>query len=82
MAQWKPPDKQIRRGISGQKILRGCCYVDKAETLAIERAKQLFGAEHANVQPHCGANANIAVYYAFLKPGDTILGMNLAHGGL
>lgn len=68
-------------GYPGKRYYGGCVYVDKAETLAIERAKQLFGAEHANVQPHCGANANIAVYYAFLKPGDTILGMNLAHGG-
>lgn len=68
-------------GYPGKRYYGGCVYVDKAETLAIERAKQLFGAEHANVQPHCGANANIAVYYAFLRPGDTILGMNLAHGG-
>ena len=68
-------------GYPGKRYYGGCVYVDKAETLAIERAKQLFQAEHANVQPHCGANANIAVYYAFLRPGDTILGMNLAHGG-
>ena len=59
----------------------GCEYVDKVETLAIERAKELFGAEHANVQAHSGANANTAVYFAFLKPGDTIMGMNLSHGG-
>ena len=68
-------------GYPGRRYYGGCEFVDIAENLAIERAKQLFGAEHANVQPHCGANANIAVYYAFLKPGDTILGMNLAHGG-
>ena len=55
--------------------------MDVAESLAIERAKQLFGAEHVNVQPHSGAQANMAVYVAVLKPGDTILGMNLAHGG-
>ena len=68
-------------GYPGKRYYGGCDYVDVLETIAIERAKKLFGAEHANVQPHCGANANIAVYYAFLKPGDTILGMNLAHGG-
>ena len=68
-------------GYPGKRYYGGCVYVDKAETLAIERAKQLFGAEHANVQPHSGANANFAVYYACLKPGDTILGMSLAHGG-
>jgi len=59
----------------------GCQYVDIVEKLAIERAKQLFGAEHANVQPHSGANANFAVYFAVLQPGDTIMGMSLAHGG-
>ena len=59
----------------------GCEYVDKVETLAIERAKKLFGAEHANVQAHSGANANTAVYFAFLQPGDTIMGMNLSQGG-
>lgn len=68
-------------GYPGKRYYGGCEYVDEVETLAIERAKKLFGAEHANVQPHSGANANIAVYFAFLKPGDTILGMNLAHGG-
>ena len=59
----------------------GCEYVDKVEILAIERAKKLFGADHVNVQPHSGANANTAVYFAFLKPGDTIMGMNLSQGG-
>ena len=68
-------------GYPGKRYYGGCEYVDEVETLAIERAKKLFGAEHANVQPHSGANANFAVYFAFLKPGDTILGMNLAHGG-
>lgn len=68
-------------GYPGKRYYGGCEYVDIVETLAIERAKQLFAAEHANVQPHSGAQANTAVYFAFLKPGDTILGMNLAHGG-
>ena len=68
-------------GYPGKRYYGGCEYVDVAETLAIERAKKLFGAEHANVQAHSGAQANTAVYFAFLKPGDTILGMNLAHGG-
>jgi glycine hydroxymethyltransferase len=68
-------------GYPGKRYYGGCEFVDVAESLAIERAKQLFGAEHANVQPHSGAQANMAVYVAMLKPGDTILGMNLAHGG-
>ena len=68
-------------GYPGKRYYGGCQFVDMAETLAIERAKQLFGCEHANVQPHCGASANIAVYFAMLQPGDTILGMNLSHGG-
>ncbi|MDR1940440.1 MAG: serine hydroxymethyltransferase, partial [Clostridiales bacterium] len=68
-------------GYPGKRYYGGCEFVDIAESLAIERAKKLFGAEHANVQPHSGANANFAVYFAMLKPGDVILGMNLAHGG-
>ncbi|MBM3749903.1 MAG: serine hydroxymethyltransferase [Acidimicrobiia bacterium] len=68
-------------GYPGKRYYGGCEFVDIAETLAIDRAKQLFGAEHANVQPHSGAQANMAVYLAMLQPGDTILGMNLAHGG-
>ena len=68
-------------GYPGARYYGGCEYVDEVETLAIERAKQLFGAEHANVQPHSGSQANVAVYLALLKPGDTILGMNLSHGG-
>jgi len=68
-------------GYPGKRYYGGCAFVDIAETLAIERAKKLFGAEHANVQPHSGAQANMSVYLAVLKPGDTILGMNLAHGG-
>ena len=68
-------------GYPGKRYYGGCEYVDKVETLAIERAKKLFGAEHANVQAHSGANANTAVYFAFLQPGDTIMGMNLSQGG-
>jgi glycine hydroxymethyltransferase len=68
-------------GYPGKRYYGGCEFVDVAETLAIDRAKALFGAEHANVQPHSGAQANMSVYVAMLKPGDTILGMNLAHGG-
>jgi glycine hydroxymethyltransferase len=68
-------------GYPGRRYYGGCEYVDVAETLAIERLKKLFGAEHANVQPHAGAQANMAVLMAVLKPGDTVLGMSLAHGG-
>ena len=68
-------------GYPGARYYGGCQYVDEVETLAIERAKELFGAEHANVQPHSGSQANVAVYLALLKPGDTILGMDLSHGG-
>jgi glycine hydroxymethyltransferase len=68
-------------GYPGKRYYGGCEFVDVAEALAISRAKQLFGAEHANVQPHSGAQANMAVYFTLLKPGDTVLGMNLAHGG-
>jgi len=68
-------------GYPGRRYYGGCEFVDVAEALAIDRAKALFGAEHANVQPHSGAQANMAVYFALLKPGDTVLGMNLAHGG-
>src|ERR1051326_2529364 len=68
-------------GYPGRRYYGGCEFVDVAEALAIARAKALFGAEHANVQPHSGAQANMAVYFTLLKPGDTVLGMNLAHGG-
>ena len=68
-------------GYPGTRYYGGCQYVDEVENLAIERAKKLFGAEHANVQPHSGSQANVAVYLALLKPGDTILGMDLSHGG-
>ena len=68
-------------GYPGKRYYGGCEEVDKAETIAIDRAKSLFGAEHANVQPHSGASANVAVYQAFTKPGDTVLAMSLPHGG-
>src|SRR2546429_5268817 len=68
-------------GLPGKRYYGGCEWVDVSEELAIDRAKALFGAEHANVQPHAGAQANNAVYMALLEPGDTILGMELAHGG-
>jgi len=68
-------------GYPGRRYYGGCEYADVVERLAIDRAKALFGAEHANVQPHSGAQANMAVYFALLKPGDVVLGMNLAHGG-
>ena len=68
-------------GYPGARYYGGCQYVDEVENLAVERAKKLFGAEHANVQPHSGSSANLAVYIALLQPGDTILGMDLSHGG-
>jgi glycine hydroxymethyltransferase len=68
-------------GYPGKRYYGGCEFVDQAELIAIERAKRLFGAEHANVQPHAGAQANMAVFMAVLQPGDTVLGMSLAHGG-
>src|SRR3989339_347923 len=68
-------------GYPGRRFYGGCEYVDTAENLALNRVKELFGATYANVQPHSGTQANMAVYFSFLKPGDTILGMDLAHGG-
>ena len=68
-------------GYPGKKYYGGCQYIDDVENLAIDRAKVLFSADHANVQPHSGSQANMGVYFAVLKPGDTILAMNLAHGG-
>ena len=68
-------------GYPGRRFYGGCEYVDTAENLALSRVKDLFGAAYANVQPHSGTQANMAVYFSFLKPGDTILGMDLAHGG-
>ena len=68
-------------GFSGRRYYGGCQCVDIAEDIACERARRLFGAEHANVQPHCGASANLAAFFAFVEPGDTVMGMNLANGG-
>ena len=68
-------------GYPGKRYYGGCAYVDKIEQLAIDRAKALFRAEHANVQPHAGAQTNAAVYHALLQPGDTLMGLSLAHGG-
>ncbi len=76
-----PLTNKYAEGYPDKRYYGGCECVDVAEKIAIERACKLFGAEHANVQPHSGAQANTAVYFAFLKPGDTVLGMNLAHGG-
>lgn len=80
-AMGSPLTNKYAEGYPGKRYYGGCECVDMVENIAIERAKQLFGADHVNVQPHSGAQANTAVYFAFLKPGDTILGMNLAHGG-
>lgn len=74
-------NNKYAEGYPGKRYYGGCEVVDKVEQLAIDRAKELFGAEHANVQPHSGANANFAVFFAFLKPGDTVLGMDLSNGG-
>jgi glycine hydroxymethyltransferase len=80
-AQGSVMTNKYAEGYPGKRYYGGCEFVDIAEALAIDRARQLFGAEHANVQPHSGAQANMAVYLTLLKPGDTVLGMNLAHGG-
>ncbi len=80
-AQGSVLTNKYAEGYPAKRYYGGCEYVDRAETLAIERAKKLFGAEHANVQPHSGAQANMAVYFALLQPGDTVLGLNLSHGG-
>ena len=71
----------MRRDIPGKRYYGGCECVDEVERLAVERAKELFDCEYVNVQPHSGAQANMAVFFAMLKPGDTVMGMNLAHGG-
>ncbi|TPW12767.1 MAG: glycine hydroxymethyltransferase, partial [Halothiobacillaceae bacterium] len=81
MAQGSVLTNKYAEGYPHKRYYGGCEYVDVAEELAIERAKQLFGAAYANVQPHSGSQANAAVYFALLQPGDTILGMSLAHGG-
>ena len=80
-AQGSVLTNKYAEGYPGKRYYGGCEYVDKVEQLAIDRAKELFGADHANVQPHSGSQANMAVYYALLKPGDTMLGMNLTDGG-
>lgn len=80
-AQGSVLTNKYAEGYPGRRYYGGCEYVDVVEDLARERAKQIFGAEHANVQPHSGAQANMAVYFTVLEPGDTVLGMNLSHGG-
>ena len=80
-AQGSVLTNKYAEGLPGKRYYGGCEFIDEAETLAIERAKELFGAAHANVQPHSGAQANFAVFLALLQPGDTILGMDLSHGG-
>ena len=80
-AMGSPLTNKYAEGYPGKRYYGGCEYVDVVESLAIERAKKIFGADHANVQPHSGAQANMAVFFAALKPGDTVLSMSLAHGG-
>ena len=80
-AMGTPLTNKYAEGYPGKRYYGGCECVDIVETLAIERAKEVFGCEHANVQPHSGAQANLAVFFAVLNPGDTVLGMNLSHGG-
>jgi glycine hydroxymethyltransferase len=80
-AQGSVMTNKYAEGYPSKRYYGGCEFVDQVEVLAIDRAKAIFGADHANVQPHSGSQANMAVYFSFLKPGDTILGMNLAHGG-
>ena len=80
-AQGSVLTNKYAEGYPGHRYYGGCEHVDVVEQLAIDRAKALFGAEHVNVQPHSGAQANMAVYFALLEPGDKILGMNLSHGG-
>src|SRR5450756_2002026 len=80
-ATGSPLTNKYAEGYPGKRYYGGCEHVDAVETLAIDRAKLLFGAEHANVQPHSGAQANMAFFFAMMAPGDTFMGMNLAHGG-
>lgn len=80
-AQGSLMTNKYAEGYPGKRYYNGCEFVDVAEQLAIDRAKAIFGAEHANVQPHCGSSANMAVYFSVLQPGDTIVAMSLAHGG-
>ena len=81
LAMGSPLTNKYAEGYPGKRYYGGCYVVDKAELIAIERAKKLFGADHVNVQPHSGAQANMAVYFALLNVGDTVLGMSLACGG-
>lgn len=81
LAQGSVMTHKYAEGYPGKRYYGGCEYVDMAENLAIERARQLFGAEYANVQPHSGSQANMGAYFAAIEPGDTVLGMNLSHGG-
>jgi glycine hydroxymethyltransferase len=80
-AQGSVLTNKYAEGYPGKRYYGGCEFVDEVENLAIERAKQIFGADHANVQPHAGSQANMAAYFALLKPGDTVLGLDLTHGG-
>lgn len=80
-AQGSQLTNKYAEGYPGKRFYGGCEHVDVVEQLAIDRVKQLFGAEYANVQPHSGSQANQAVYFSILKPGDTVMGMNLGHGG-
>jgi len=80
-AAGSPLTNKYAEGYPGKRYYGGCEFVDMAESLAIERAKQLFGADHVNVQPHSGTQANMAVYFSVMEPGDTFMGLNLAHGG-
>src|SRR5574339_248982 len=79
-AQGSQLTNKYAEGYPGKRYYGGCEHVDVVEQLAIDRVKKIFGADAANVQPHCGAQANQAVFFALLKPGDTVLGMSLAHG--
>ena len=76
-----PLTNKYAEGYPGKRYYGGCEFVDVAEDLARDRVRKLFGAEYANVQPHSGSQANMAVYFTFVKPGDTLMGMNLSHGG-
>ena len=80
-AQGSQLTNKYAEGYIGKRFYGGCEFIDQVERLAIDRLKELYGAEYANVQPHSGSQANQAVYFAILKPGDTIMGMNLGHGG-
>ena len=80
-AMGSPLTNKYAEGYPGKRYYGGCECVDEVERLAVERAKELFDCEYVNVQPHSGAQANMAVFFAMLKPGDTVMGMNLAHGG-